>query len=453
MKNRLGFIILFCIFAISLTVQTVRSDSIERLGACATPGSADGVFTQGWYSYIADRGGLTSIDISAPETPTVCDFLDLEWPTGVFVIDTLAFLNGALAGPAFAIINISDPTNLSRISWILIPEGGIYCKGIMVVDTLVYLADGSAGFLIINVGDLLNPTILSTVNTSGYVYDLYVKDSLAFLADFNSLLIVNVSDPFNPVAVGSLSVNGGGAYDVWVAGNYAFVTKKDYLGGHGKVNMIDISDPMTPTFVKQVSMNATPYGLFVVNDKVYVAADDWWAPPRKKGEGRADIEGGIRVVHWEEPDSMNLLVSFDTPGRCRDIFVVDSFIYIADRDSFMIYKYVSTGIAENKKKSPETTSSFITYPNPFSKQTQISFSISSNSFASLEIYDERGRRVRDLAGGYLVPGKYKVIWDGVNNNAEKVTSGVYFVKLMTKSGMIRIERQKKVIYINERRQR
>ena len=55
-------------FAVVLTAFVTLSfaqqrDSIVRVGACATPGSADGVNTQGQYSYIADRGGLTSIDI------------------------------------------------------------------------------------------------------------------------------------------------------------------------------------------------------------------------------------------------------------------------------------------------------------------------------------------------------------------------------------------------------
>lgn len=454
MKIRVGFLLLFCVIAISLTAQTARADSIVRVGACVTPGSANGVFTQGQYSYIADRGGLTSIDISIPETPNVTDFLGLEWPTGVFVIDTLAFLNGALAGPAFAIINISDPANLTRISWIIVPiYGGDEPKGIYATDSLAYFADGSAGFLIIDISDLLNPSILCTLDTPGRVIDLFVRDTLAYLADKDSLLIVNVSNPSNPSIIGHIGIPSTGAYDVWVTGNYAFVTEEDGFGGQGKVNMIDISNPTLPTLVKQVSMAATPYGLFVVNDKVYVSADDWWAQGKKKGEDKADIEGGIRVAYWEEPDSMNLLVSFDTPGRCRDIFVVDSFIYIAAWDSFIIYKYISTGIAESDKKVKQTTSFFITYPNPFSNQTTISFVIPSKSFVSVEIYDAQGRRVKDLAGGYFVPGRYEIIWNGKDNNGIEITSGVYFVKLITKSGMIRSEKKEKIVYVNERRQR
>lgn len=400
-----------------------QRDSIVRVGTCETPGSADGVFTQGQYAYIADRGRFTSIDISVPENPFVSDFSSLEWPTGVYVVDTLAFLNAALAGPAFAIFNISDPSNLIRISWILVPDGGLDCKGVITIDTLVYFADGLAGLLIISISDLLNPLILCTLDTPGEVYDLYVRDTLTFLADRDSLLIVNVSDPSNPVIIGHIDIPGGGAYDVWVTGNYAFVTEDDWFGGQGKVNMIEISDPTSPTLVEQISMAATPYGLFVVNDKIYIAADDWWSPGREKGEGRADIEGGIRIVHWEEPDSMSLLASFDTPGRCRDIFVVDSFIHIAAWDSFMIYKYVTTGIEEKDKKYIESFELLIK-PNPFNISTTIQFQSQTSEHTVLKVFDVTGKLVKEFGQ------KSPIVWDGRDNQNKQLPSGIYIVQLM-----------------------
>lgn len=443
--------IIVVVLIIFSTLSFAQQDSIVRVGACATPGWADGIFVQGQYTYIADRGGVTSIDIVNPATPNVLDYLNPPRcrATGIFIYDTLGHLNTALAGPSFTIINIAKPESLKQISWVEVPiYGGDEPKGIYARDSLVYFADGSAGFLIIDISDLLNPTILCTLDTPGNVIDLYVRDTLAYLADLNSLLIVNVSDPYNPTVIGSLAISGGGAYDVWVFGNYAFVTEEDFFGGQGKVNMIDISDPTSPIFIEQINMAATPYGLFIVNDMVYVAADDWWAPVKNKEKDRADIEGGIRVVYWEAPDSMNLLVSFDTPGRCRDIFVVDSFIYVAIVDSFMIYKYVSTGIAESNKEFT-SLQSLITSPNPFNNQTKISFNIPSRSFVSVEIYDIQGRRLRELVGGYFVSGRYEVIWNGKDNNGLKVASGVYYVKLLTKSGIIRSEKQEKIIYINE----
>ncbi len=444
MSNIFVFFIIFFTFPFAQ-----RVDSMVRVGACETPGSADGVFTQGQYSYIADRGGLTSVDISVPTLPLVSDYLNEPRceALGVFIKDTVAYINSA-GGPSFTLANISNPAFLVRLGWVEMPIwAGSEPKGIYAKDSLAYFADGSAGFLIISIADLLTPAILCTLNTPGRAIDLCVRDTLTYIADLDSLLIVNVVDPHNPVIIGHIGIPEGGAYDVSVTGNYAFVTEEDYSFGQGKITMIDVSNPTAPTLVKQISITATPYGLFVVNDKVYVAADDWWAPGKNKEKDRADIEGGIRVIHWQAPDSVSLLVSFDTPGRCRDIFVVDSFIYIAAWDSFMIYKYLNTDITEQKKKSLEVPGAFLAYPNPFSYQTKISFTVPTRSFATVEVYDTQGRRIRDLVGGYFIPGQYQVIWDGKDNNGLKMASGVYYIKLSTKSGKVRSEKEVKIIFI------
>jgi len=44
----------------------------------------------------------------------------------------------------------------------------------------------------------------------------------------------------------------------------------------------------------------------------------------------------------------------------------------------------------------------------------------------LKIYDVRGRLVKTLMDESLSPGFYSVHWDGLNNNGEKVSSGIFF---------------------------
>ena len=436
-------------FLLSSLLFAQPQDTIVGVGACATPGIAFGVYVQEQYAYIADVGGVTSIDISLPSSPSVLDFLNQNFceASGIYIKDTLAYLNVPFLGPSFTIINIKNPSSLARVSWVQVPLfGGDDPKGIFVRDSLGYFADSDGGFLIINISDLLDPEIICTLDTPGRVIDLFVRDTLAYLADMFSLLIVNVKNPYDPAIIGSLSIGGWGVYDVWVSGDYAFVTEADEWNGYGKVNMVNVSDPAAPFIVDQVSMPGTPYGLFVVDDKIYVAADDWWAPPRLAGEGRADIEGGIRIVHWEPPDIMNLLDNVDTPGRCRDIFAVDSFIYIAAWDSFMIYKYRSTAITENDKKLV-LLQSLSASPNPFSHQTKISFTITAKSFVSVEISDTQGRKIKDLASRYFIPGHYEVVWNGKDDNELEVASGVYYAKLTAQYVATRSTKHEKVIYI------
>ena len=80
----------------------------------------------------------------------------------------------------------------------------------------------------------------------------------------------------------------------------------------------------------------------------------------------------------------------------------------------------------------------IVYPNPFSKETTISFSSRSNQKVSISIYNELGKLVCQLLSGNSVGmGEFKVIWDGKNNSASDMPNGVYLYKIKMDSGETR----------------
>ncbi len=69
------------------------------------------------------------------------------------------------------------------------------------------------------------------------------------------------------------------------------------------------------------------------------------------------------------------------------------------------------------------------FPNPFNPRTKITFSIRKRGLVSVEIYDVKGRLVKTLVNGELVPRSYETEWFGENAEGESVASGVYFVRL------------------------
>lgn len=72
------------------------------------------------------------------------------------------------------------------------------------------------------------------------------------------------------------------------------------------------------------------------------------------------------------------------------------------------------------------------YPNPFNPSTKIQFSIPSQDFVNLSIYDIHGRLVKVLIDqAQYSPGVYSVEWNGTNNSGQKVASGVYFAKMQS----------------------
>jgi hypothetical protein len=79
------------------------------------------------------------------------------------------------------------------------------------------------------------------------------------------LVIVDVSDPANPVRVGGVDTSGS-AYGVTVSGNYAYVAD-----GDAGLQMIDVSNPANPLRVGGYDTGWLAEGLAVVGNIIYVA--------------------------------------------------------------------------------------------------------------------------------------------------------------------------------------
>ncbi len=69
------------------------------------------------------------------------------------------------------------------------------------------------------------------------------------------------------------------------------------------------------------------------------------------------------------------------------------------------------------------------YPNPFNSQTRIDFSLPNESVISLDIYDVRGRFVKNLLQGSVAGGEHVARWDGSAASGQTVPSGIYYARL------------------------
>ena len=76
------------------------------------------------------------------------------------------------------------------------------------------------------------------------------------------------------------------------------------------------------------------------------------------------------------------------------------------------------------------------YPNPFNPETWIPFELAKDSEVRIEVMSPTGQMVRRLDLGWLDSGAYRsrnaaAYWDGRNELGERVSSGVYFYRIIT----------------------
>ena len=72
------------------------------------------------------------------------------------------------------------------------------------------------------------------------------------------------------------------------------------------------------------------------------------------------------------------------------------------------------------------------YPNPFNPVTTISYDVNLTGNVTLNIYNIKGQKVKALVNDVKVPGNYSIKWNGIDDNGNKVSSGMYLYKLETK---------------------
>ncbi len=69
------------------------------------------------------------------------------------------------------------------------------------------------------------------------------------------------------------------------------------------------------------------------------------------------------------------------------------------------------------------------YPNPFNPSTTIAFTVPSASDVELTIYNVRGQRIRSLVSGKFAGGTHQAVWDGSDEQGQRVASGIYLYRL------------------------
>jgi len=69
------------------------------------------------------------------------------------------------------------------------------------------------------------------------------------------------------------------------------------------------------------------------------------------------------------------------------------------------------------------------FPNPFNPTTLIEFDLYENDHIQIVVYDIRGELITTLVDKYFLTGKHFIEWNGQNNKAMDVPSGIYIYQI------------------------
>ena len=124
----------------------------------------------------------------------------------------------------------------------------------------------------------------------------------------------------------------------------------------------------------------------------------------------------------------SITISYDTPGDPIEVLVRGNLILVPDYDSLQILLHDKVGIEESNQTIPLITK-FSVYPNPAKGKVTCYFHFKKAARINVSVYDELGRKIREIYHGPMIPGNVQFFWDGQDQNRNFVPAGAYFIKV------------------------
>ncbi|MFO0636535.1 MAG: hypothetical protein U0168_27205 [Nannocystaceae bacterium] len=206
------------------------------------------------------------------------------------------------------------------------------------------------GQCVANLACCTDAAVVATLDTPGDAVNLAVTGGRVYLADYDSLRIIDVTDPAAPSELGAAA--GSITWDVAVAGGHAYLAR-----AYGGVVVVDVADPSNPAEVG-AALDAVSIGVDVDGNTAYFAGGSGYdagvvdvsnpAMPQLLGTVvftqqvlRVTIEGshlfvpvegdGVRVVDVGNPAAPMEVGFVESEGYPRDVDIVgnDAFVSVA----------------------------------------------------------------------------------------------------------------------------
>ncbi|MCD6165781.1 T9SS type A sorting domain-containing protein [bacterium] len=285
------------------------------VGAYDTWGSARDIEILGSYAYIADWGmGIAVVDISNLSNPKL---VYNYWASSNFTLDIsiagsymyvaeeqLYLGPGRVFEVNVEIINISDPLHLQHVINLI----GYHRRGksqmVCVFNKHVYLAAAWGGLYVWNVSTPTNPQPAFRYITPITAKDVHISNNFAYVVDYWAGLhiidISNLSSSFEAAAY-----IREGFSNIYISGDFAYITAR------GQLNIFDISNPLPPVKVGEISFSDyhDPTSIYVSGSYAYLS-----------------MKGGWFIIDISDPANPSEVARVD--GSALDICVSGSYAYV-----------------------------------------------------------------------------------------------------------------------------
>ncbi|MCC9138915.1 PA14 domain-containing protein, partial [Pontibacter silvestris] len=138
----------------------------------------------------------------------------------------------------------------------------------------------------------------------------------------------------------------------------------------------------------------------------------------------------IEALHKEGKNTDYLAVAWTLPDGTMEAPIAGSRLspFVAETEAVLAMNTSSTTNLASVNKTAELTA----YPNPFTNEATLAFTVAESGEAALQVYDLQGRLVKELYQGSVEAGAAK----SFTLKAEGLINGIYITRLVTGSKVL-----------------
>jgi hypothetical protein len=279
--------------------------------------------------------GYQAADISDPAAPEIMSTLKPDYQTFGTDITSLAVSGDTVVlGDRVMGLRIYDSTDPRSIS----AQGTIQLtdkvRDMLIRDNTVFAANDDAGFLIADIGDTANPSVVAQMNEAavGELNALTLEGDTAYLVNENGgLSIVDISDINNPVRLNPQGTNSEKPFDAISDANFLYLSfgESNYDNNfsiEADLHILDISNPSQPTLHSDLETSGSAYRIAKHGQYVYLSNFH---------------TNKVDIIDVSDPAQPEWLTSIATPGFVSQLQVDADGLSIASGNALLRYPVIS----------------------------------------------------------------------------------------------------------------
>jgi hypothetical protein len=237
------------------------------------------------------------------------------------VTPTVWWFKNAIETHGLFILSTEDATLPTLVSSLDLPD----LADMALKDNLLHVVTYMGDLHVIDISDVLSPTLLYTMTGMGNAWKIIHVGDYAYVADaLNGLITIDMSDPLEPAIV-NMTAQGVGVQDIWHYKGFIYAA----VGVPG-VAVFDLEDPEAPKHVTNVSTGPSSVGVSAAKDVVWSANQE-----------------GVVAIDISDPYNPYEIATKDTPDWAMNVYAWQRMAYVADWD------YVHTYEIDPSLKAPE----------------------------------------------------------------------------------------------------